>query len=186
MKATSSVASMSLRPPLLAFLSRHGRRWGSNGPCRRALQLCHQMRQRGLQHMCSPTALSQRMQQGYPSGRGVGGPWRPVLTTGQHAGRLLGGSGKAPQDAKFMTQEASVSHGTDWPYLALSVPGDKLHKWVSVSCDRLAYSTCAVSWSKVGFSVMDRLPTYLSSWPWRAALRAQCSYFTMAVLGDPS
>ena len=74
---------------------------GSNGPCRRALQLCHQMRQRGLQHMCSPTALSQRMQQGYPSGRGVGGPWRPVLTTGQHAGRLLGGSGKAPQDAEF-------------------------------------------------------------------------------------
>ena len=37
------------------------------GHCRRALQLCHQMRQRGLQHMCSPTALSQRMQQGYPS-----------------------------------------------------------------------------------------------------------------------
>ena len=54
-----------------------------------------------------------------------GGPWRPVLTTGQHAGRLLGGSGKAPQDAKFMTQEASVSHGADWPYPALSVPWDK-------------------------------------------------------------
>ena len=70
----------------------------------------------------------------------------------------------------LITQEASVSHGTDWPYLALSVPGDKLHKWVSVSCDRLAYSTCAVSCFKVGFSVMDRLPTYLCIWPWRAAL----------------
>ena len=58
-----------------------------------------------------------------------------------------------------ITQEASVSHGTDWPYLALSVPWDKLHKWVSVSCDRLAYSTCAVSWLKVGFSVIDRLST---------------------------
>ena len=46
---------------------------------------------------CALTAHAAR----YPSGRGVGGPWRPVLTTGQHAGRLLGGSGKAPQDAKF-------------------------------------------------------------------------------------
>ena len=61
--------------------------------------------------MCSPTALSQRMQQGYPSGRGVGGPWRPVLTTGQHAGRLLGGSGKAPQDAKFISRAGWILDG---------------------------------------------------------------------------
>ena len=83
------------------------------------------------------------------------GSWRPVLTTGQHAGRLLGGSGKAPQDAKFMTQEASVSHGTDWPYLALSVPWDNLHTWASVSGDRLAYGTYEVR-----------------SLPWRVALIA--------------
>ena len=49
------------------------------------------------------------MQQGYPSGRGVGGPWRPVLTTGQHAGRLLGGSGKAPQDESIIGVEVDIS-----------------------------------------------------------------------------
>ena len=123
----------------------------------RALQLFVELQQQGSSQRRSP------IRQCSMQLRHDGGPWRPVLTTGQHAGRLLGGSGKAPQDDKFLTQEASVSHGTDWPYRALSVPGDELHKWVSVSGDRLAYSTCAVSWFKVGFSVIDRLSTYLSN-----------------------
>ena len=55
----------------------------------------------------------------------------------------------------LITQEASVSHGTDWPYLALSVPWDNLHTWASVSGDRLAYGTYAVR-----------------SLPWRVALIA--------------